>query len=265
MANTSIKAAFERMWQHVVSALALKADKTDIVQSDWSQTDETADDYIKNKPDLDVVKFTEQTLTEEEKAQARENIGALTVAQIEALNSMFMAAAYTEDVTSVYEAFKQAFGIKDEIVDWYVEGLTYLKNSNWTSLTIPNSELSANTGLMGVPPNWCGSGNTGRQTFVKFIPIEAGATYRFDFEANPATTQVCIEAYNTIVMNRVKEGTSGFVESDRYSSGWNASQTTGCSFTIPETMYGSPMVAMRFTFNAGSAVTSDVTITKVVV
>lgn len=27
-----------------------KADKTDIVQSDWDQNDETAIDYIKNKP-----------------------------------------------------------------------------------------------------------------------------------------------------------------------------------------------------------------------
>ena len=27
-----------------------KADKTDIVQSDWDQSDETAPDYIKNKP-----------------------------------------------------------------------------------------------------------------------------------------------------------------------------------------------------------------------
>lgn len=27
-----------------------KADKTDIVQSDWDQSDETAIDYIKNKP-----------------------------------------------------------------------------------------------------------------------------------------------------------------------------------------------------------------------
>lgn len=35
----------------VGDALALKADKTEIVQSDWSQTDETATDYIKNKPD----------------------------------------------------------------------------------------------------------------------------------------------------------------------------------------------------------------------
>ena len=30
MANTSIKAAFERMWQHIVLALGGKADKSDL-------------------------------------------------------------------------------------------------------------------------------------------------------------------------------------------------------------------------------------------
>lgn len=49
MANPSIYAAFERMWQHIVLALGGKADKTDIAQSDMSQNDETAPDYVKNR------------------------------------------------------------------------------------------------------------------------------------------------------------------------------------------------------------------------
>lgn len=36
----------------VANALSLKADKTDIVQSDWNQADETAPNYIKNKPEI---------------------------------------------------------------------------------------------------------------------------------------------------------------------------------------------------------------------
>lgn len=51
MANSSIYAAFERMWQHVIAALSKKADKTDIVQSDWDETDENSLAFIKNKPD----------------------------------------------------------------------------------------------------------------------------------------------------------------------------------------------------------------------
>lgn len=51
MANTSIYAAFERMWQHVIAALGSKADKTDIVQSDWDETNESSLAFIKNKPD----------------------------------------------------------------------------------------------------------------------------------------------------------------------------------------------------------------------
>jgi hypothetical protein len=60
MANTSIFAAFERMWQHVTSALNTKAEKTEIPT--------TANE-------LNAVAYTVQTLTEEQKAQARVNIG----------------------------------------------------------------------------------------------------------------------------------------------------------------------------------------------
>lgn len=46
-------------------------------RSDWAQTDEKKADYIKNKPELgDVLRYTEQSLTEEQQAQARANIGA---------------------------------------------------------------------------------------------------------------------------------------------------------------------------------------------
>lgn len=87
MANPSIYAAFERMWQHIIAAIGNKAEKADLnahtsnanihitsaeranwneaktradnayalaeskaVTSDWNQIDESAPDYIKNKP-----------------------------------------------------------------------------------------------------------------------------------------------------------------------------------------------------------------------
>ena len=62
MTNSSIYAAFERMWQHVVTALGKKADKADIVQSDWTQNDETALDYVKNRTHYEGV-ITSDTLT----------------------------------------------------------------------------------------------------------------------------------------------------------------------------------------------------------
>lgn len=62
MANTSILAAFERMWQHVLAVLSNKSDaghghniedvnglQERLVQSDWNQNDETAPDYVKNR------------------------------------------------------------------------------------------------------------------------------------------------------------------------------------------------------------------------
>ena len=62
------------------------------VQADWNQTDNTASDYIKNKPEIpdaedlvseeyvdnktaDMLKYTAQTLTDEQKLQAKTNIG----------------------------------------------------------------------------------------------------------------------------------------------------------------------------------------------
>jgi hypothetical protein len=36
----------------VGDAIALKADKKDLIQSDWLQTDTSALDFIKNKPEL---------------------------------------------------------------------------------------------------------------------------------------------------------------------------------------------------------------------
>jgi hypothetical protein len=60
MANTSIFAAFERMWQHIISALSTKAEKTEIPT---------------NASELNAVAYTVQSLTDEQKAQARVNIG----------------------------------------------------------------------------------------------------------------------------------------------------------------------------------------------
>lgn len=60
MANTSILAAFERMWQHITYVLNGKAEKSEIPT---------------NASELNAVSYITQTLTEEQKAQARTNIG----------------------------------------------------------------------------------------------------------------------------------------------------------------------------------------------
>ena len=62
MANPSIYAAFERMWQHITAKLGTKADKADIVQVDWNQNDETVLDYVKNRTHYEGV-ITSDTLT----------------------------------------------------------------------------------------------------------------------------------------------------------------------------------------------------------
>ena len=71
MANISIPAALERFWQHVTFALESKSD----LYHNHSDLQEQINENF-NK----AVLYTEaQDITEEQKAQARANIGATTV------------------------------------------------------------------------------------------------------------------------------------------------------------------------------------------
>ncbi len=53
---------------------------TPIPRSDWAQTDKAKADFIRNKPG--VVLYTDQELTAEQKAQAKENIGVREPSQV---------------------------------------------------------------------------------------------------------------------------------------------------------------------------------------
>lgn len=59
------------------------------VQSDWNEDDDGDEAYIKNKPVIptDVVKYTEQTLTDAQKAQARTNIAAASESEVSQLRT----------------------------------------------------------------------------------------------------------------------------------------------------------------------------------
>jgi hypothetical protein len=46
------KTGLAHLWEHIVARLNTKADKAEIMQSDWLQTDNTQLDYIKNKPEI---------------------------------------------------------------------------------------------------------------------------------------------------------------------------------------------------------------------
>lgn len=77
--------------------------------ADWNQSDETAPDYIKNKP-TDYVSYGAQSLTEEQKQQVQDNIGfseddALSL--VTELNLVSLAAAedgsiYTDENGALY-------------------------------------------------------------------------------------------------------------------------------------------------------------------
>ena len=74
MANTSIFAAFERMWQHVMAVVGNKADlKHSHVAEDVTDLQTIVDEALSES-----VLYTEQSLADDQKAQARENIGAIS-------------------------------------------------------------------------------------------------------------------------------------------------------------------------------------------
>lgn len=46
------KTGLAHLWDHIIARLNTKADKAELMQSDWLQTDNTQLDYIKNKPEI---------------------------------------------------------------------------------------------------------------------------------------------------------------------------------------------------------------------
>lgn len=119
------------------------------------------------------VKTEAQDLTEEQKAQARKNIGAmpanavisLTSEQINALDALFKAASYVKDVSVEYAAFCDAFSLvspDDPPEDAVVP-------------SIKKGSVSFENGLMGL------SGQLDSRATL--VPIgrylEKGKTYRF--------------------------------------------------------------------------------------
>jgi hypothetical protein len=87
MANSSIFNAFERMWQHVITATDEKVDK---VEGKTLSTNDFTDEYKEKLDGLgnvpsETVLYVEQTLTEDQQAQARTNIGAISVEEVEEL------------------------------------------------------------------------------------------------------------------------------------------------------------------------------------
>lgn len=136
---------------------------------------------------------------------------------------------------------------------------------SWTTMIIPVEDLHSGYQLKSVyheSEDAYAYPHSTRTSYVSFIYCEAGATYKFKWEGAEGL-QICIEAYPTVVMEKVKDRME-YEQSYRYSSGWGDTQVSGCKFTIPETFQGYPIVAMRFTFNSATAPTGDVTITKVV-
>lgn len=133
------------------------------------------------------VLYTEQELTEEQKAQARKNIGAvskeeaeqiiipedtpgaLSAKQINALDALFKAASYIKDVSAEYAAFCDAFGLTepDEPDEPDVPDVVIP--------SVKQGSVSFDTGKMGLNGTM-----TNRATLIPIGQyLKKGATYKF--------------------------------------------------------------------------------------
>lgn len=176
--------------------------------------------------------------------------GGLTTEEKNLIFYLFKNAAYTKPLGGAIEQLAELWGIQ----------------TAWQTV-IPLEKILMGYGLMSSKLVINGeykyaSVRDNRASYLDFIPIKAGATYRFEWEGS-AGSLICIEAYNTLAMENVN-GLWGFSDNDRWSSGWNDNQTTGCQFTIPTEYNGLPVATMRFTFYSSAPPTSDITITEVV-
>lgn len=216
--------------------------------------------YLEKNPGNSVL-YTEQKLGEDQKQQARENIGAanaediisgggLTTEEKNIIFSLFRDAAYAKPLTGAIEQLAELWGIS----------LVWQKVVTLEKILIGYGLAAAENEVNGEMKYTRAVAN--RASYLDFITVKGGATYKFEWGGS-AESVICIEAYNTRVMQRVSDHLA-FSDADRWSSGWNNSQTTGCQFTIPAEFNGLPVVAMRFTFNTSAPPTGDITITEVV-
>ena len=124
---------------------------------------------------LAVVSTTEQDLTEAQKEQARKNIGAakdgtqsaLSEKQINALNTLLRMASYTENASSAYERFCEAFGLNpDDAGEVVIDGIKL-------------GAASYENGKLQIAVNW-----DARATLVPVGQyLKNGVTYKFSLGA----------------------------------------------------------------------------------
>ena len=94
-----------------------------------------------------------------------------------------------------------------------------------------------------------------------FIPVDAGGTYRLDWEGD-TSVKIGVEGYNSKVTYLVSDN-QVFSTSDLKDFGWGTSGGEPYIVDIPKTINGKPAESIRVMFDSISGVTGDITITKI--
>ena len=131
---------------------------TPVPRSDWEQADASKADYIKNKPNLDdVLRYSNQELTEEQKEQVRQNIGVTGEIGVSGIDWVAKKTESGGDTVVVSEqtvnsdiwSKRQLDIIPGTTYDVYINGIRYacIAMNNYGGISLGNHSLSGNSTL----------------------------------------------------------------------------------------------------------------------
>ncbi len=181
----------------------------------------------------------------------------LTAEQITAIDELLRIAAYTEDASSKYAAFRQAFGLDetgggdsggdepDVPVEPDAPGDVVVPEGFSLVRHITSDELTYGYGLDEQKPVYGYIlANSARACYALFdIPVEYGYIYKFSFVSTAANSQIGTRFYNEVAKNHVLLNDGADIKSDTYDPGyWHEN---GAEITVPERINNSPIAGVR--------------------
>ena len=135
------EAGVSRLWQHILAKLNLKADKTDVETVANLVGEEAVSTQISNAV-ADSVKYTEQTLTNDEKLQARTNIGLKNIVDGSVSGAVKTSGAA---LASGYYSFAEGSSTRATGSSSHAEGSSSQANGSYSHAEGNNTRANENS------------------------------------------------------------------------------------------------------------------------
>lgn len=225
-----------------------------------------------------VLRYDAQELTEEQKAQARANIGV--DASIEGggsglsenaktlLLTILRNGVYVSDQSANIAALEQVLketagddtggdtgGDSGDTGGGDTGGEDTGGDTEWTLVRDLSNDIVYGYGINNTYDATIGGYmkvNTGRAGYFAFdVPLEYGYIYLFDWECAVETANLAFTLYNTNALVEVNSQSNISASNIRDNYGWNTDR--GRTLTVPEDINGYPPAAVRFSLRADTS------------